>query len=133
MWQQEQEKFAERQKEYLIEKQKEDQITEHRTTRTKELRKILSRGPISDFDKVMRRRVHLNILKEELDKQVEKVVEASEKVEEQRENVTKALKDRKILEKNKERKFKEYTQIMNQLETQFLDEIATTRFQRQKV
>jgi len=128
----EQEKFAEKQQEYLTEKEKEAAIERDKRRKEEELRGVFKKGPISDFTKVMRRRAHLDVLKDDLDDQVEKVIDASKLLEEQRARLVSALKDKKIMEKHKERKLKEYNKLMQEIEMKFMDEIATQRFKREK-
>jgi flagellar FliJ protein len=128
----EQEKFAEKSREYLTEKQKEEQIREEKKGKEEELRNVFRKGPISDFEKVLRRKAHLDVLKDDLSDQVEKVIEASRHLEEQRARLIEAMKDKKIIEKHKGRKLNEYTKLMEGLEAKFLDEIATQRFEHEK-
>jgi len=128
----EKERFAEKQREYIKEKEEEDRIESEREDRRDELRGFMGKGPISDFAKILRRKAHLTKLKEDLDKQVEKVVEASEKLEQQRSKLIDSMKDKKIIEKHKEHKLDEYKKLMQDLEIKFLDEIATERFRHEK-
>ena len=128
----EQEKFAEKQRVYLTEKQKEEAIEREKKGKEEELRGVFKKGPISDFAKVMRRRSHLDVLKDDLDKQVERVIEASKILEEQRAHLIESMKDKKIMEKHKERKLDEYKKLMQELELKFMDEIATERFKHEK-
>ena len=93
----EQEKFAEKSREYLTEKEKEELIKQEKLTKEEELRGVFKKGPISDFDKVLRRKAHLEILKDDLDTQVDKVIEASQKLEEQRAKLISSMKDKKII------------------------------------
>lgn len=125
----EQEEFAKKQREYMTEKEKEAEIDREKKTKTGELRRILKKGPISDFERVMRRRHHLGVVKEQLDKQVEEVKKAQVRLDGQREKLIEAMKKRKIIEKNKEHKFEEYKGVMKKLEENFLDEIATVRYE----
>lgn len=128
----EEEKFAEKQRVYLKEKEEEDRIEAERENRRDELRGIMKKGPISDFAKIIRRKAHLTKLKEDLDTQVEKVIDASEKLEQQRSKLIESMKDKKIIEKHKEHKLDEYKKLMQDLEIKFLDEIATERFRHEK-
>lgn len=128
----EQEKFAEKKRDYLKEKEIEEEIKEEKKGKEEELRGVFRRGPISDFAKVMRRRAHLDVLKDDLDEQVEKVIEASKLLEVQRAQLVEAMKDKKIMEKHKERKLDEYNKIMQDLELKFMDEIATQRFKHEQ-
>lgn len=130
----EQEKFAEKKRSYLTEKEKEELLRDKKHGEEDEIREAFSeKGPVSDFQKVLRRHAHLGVLKGEIDKQVEKVIEASQLLESQREQLIKSMKDKKIMEKDKENKFKDYTKMMQDLEIKFLDEIATERFQHEKL
>jgi flagellar FliJ protein len=126
----EKEKFAEKQREYLTEKQKEELLEEEKREKEGELKHIIKKGPISQFEKVMRRHAHLGVLRKDIDEQIEKVIDASKRLETQRSKLIEAMKDRKIIEKNKEHRVDEYDQMMKDLEIKFLDEIATQRFKR---
>ncbi len=128
----EQEKFADKKRGYNKEKKREDDIKEDKHGKEGELRGVFEKGPISDFSKVLTRKAHLEVLKDDLDKQVEKVIEASKLLEEQRAHLIDAMKNKKVIEKHKERKLDEYNKLMIQLETKFLDEISTERFQKEK-
>lgn len=128
----EQEKFAHKQRKFIEEKKKEDVIRDKKLGEEDGIRKVFKKGPISDFEKVMRRHAHLGILKQDLDKQIDHVIKASKKLEEQRTNLVSAMKDKQIIEKNKENRFKEYQKAMQTLEIKFLDEIATERFRHEK-
>src|SRR3989339_1407811 len=128
----EQEKFAEKKREYLKEKEEEDKLRYRKKSEENVIRDAFKKGPISDFEKVMRRHANLGILKENIETQVEKVIEASKKLEDQREKLIASVKDKKIMEKDKENTLKKYNKLMQDLELQFLDEIATQRYQRDR-
>ena len=128
----EQEKFADKKREYITEKEKEEAIEQEKKGKEEELRGVFKRGPISDFTKVLRRKAHLEVLKDDLDEQVEKVIESSKVLEEQRARLVASLKDKKIMQKHKEKKLDEYKKIMQELEVKFMDEIATERFKHEK-
>lgn len=128
----EQEKFAHKQKKLIEEKEKEDEIKTNKSNKEDDLRKVFKKGPITDFSRVLQRKAHLEVLKDDLDKQVDKVIEASKQLEEQRAKLITSMKDKKIIEKHKEKKLDEYKDIMQHLETKFLDEIATERFRHEE-
>ncbi len=127
----EQEIFAEKQRNFLTEKQREEAIEQDKHNKEDDLRGVFKKGTISDFSRVLQRKAHLEVLKDDLDKQVEKVIEASKVLEEQRAQLINAMKDKKIMEKHKEKKLKEYDKVMLDMETKFLDEVATQRFKHQ--
>jgi flagellar FliJ protein len=128
----EQEKFAEKNRAFLEEKQREEKIAAEKKGKEEELRGVFRKGPISNFQKVLQRRAHLDVLKDDLEAQVEKVIEASKLLDEQRAKLIEAVKDKKIMEKHKEKKLEEYNKLMAGLEMKFMDEIATQRFKREK-
>jgi flagellar protein FliJ len=126
----EKEKFAEKQVAFMTEKEREDVLKVQKLDKEHELKSIIKKGPVTDFEKVLRRHAHLGVLKTDIDAQVEKVIDASKKLEDQRSKLVDAMKDRKVMEKNKEHKVKEYDKLMKNLEIKFLDELATQRFKR---
>jgi flagellar FliJ protein len=128
----EQEKFALRQKEYYDEKMKEQRIQDEKKEQANEFKKLVAKGAIPDFGNVLSRRQHLIVLKEALDTQIEKVIDSSHKLEKQREKLLDSMKERKIIEKDKENKKEQYDEVMKQYEIKFLDEVATLRFSRDK-
>jgi len=128
----EQERFAEKKRAYLTEKEKEEALKEKKRGEEQEIREAF-RNKISDFEKVLRRHSHLGVLKGEIENQVEKVIETSRQLEDQREKLLTSMKDKKIIEKDKEKKLGQYTKAMQDLEMKFLDEIATERFMHEKL
>jgi flagellar FliJ protein len=128
----EQEKFAEKNRQFLEEKEREEAINAEKKGKEEELRGVFRKGPISNFQKVLQRRAHLDVLKDDLEEQVEKVIEAGKLLEEQRAKLIEAVKDKKIMEKHKEKKLEEFNKLMSGLEMKFMDEIATQRFKRQE-
>jgi flagellar export protein FliJ len=126
----EKEKFAEKERDYMTEKKKEEQLEEEKVEKEGELKHIIKKGPISEFEKVLRRHAHLGVLKKDIDTQIEKVIDASKLLEMQRAKLVESMKERKIIEKDKENKLGDYEDMMKDLEIKFLDEIATQRFKR---
>jgi len=126
----EKEKFAEKERDYNTEKLKEEQLEDEKVVKEGELKTIIKKGPISEFEKVLRRHAHLGILKKDIDDQIEKVIDASRLLEMQRAKLVESMKERKIIEKDKENKLGDYDAMMKDLEIKFLDEIATQRFKR---
>ncbi|MBU0502333.1 MAG: hypothetical protein KJ811_03695, partial [Candidatus Margulisbacteria bacterium] len=96
----EQEKFSEKQREYMTEKEREEQIKEDKKNKEKDLRKIFKK-PVADMSKILTRKAHLEVLKDNLEKQIERVIEASNLLEEQRARLIEAVKDKKVMEKHK--------------------------------
>lgn len=127
----EQEKFADKKRVYMTEKEKEDMLRDEKKGEEERVRSAFKKGPISDFEKVMRRHAHIDILKEDIKKQVEKVIDASKALETQRVKLIDSMKDKKIIEKDRENTLKKHSKLMQDLELKFLDEIATQRYTRE--
>jgi flagellar FliJ protein len=127
----EKEKFAKAQREYLEQLKKEEEMHEYEKQQQLQLREKLT-GKISDFASVLHRHEYLKKYKVDVIKQEEKTKEADQKKEEQRERLIKAIKDRKILDKDKDHKKVAWTKLMNREETKFLDDISNAQFNRKK-
>jgi flagellar FliJ protein len=125
----EKEKFAEAQRKYLEELKKEEEMHEYERQQQVQLRNKLT-GQIEDFASVMHRQQFLKKYKQDVVAQENKTKEADQRKEEQRERLIKAIKDRKIIDKDKEHKKEAWQKLMNREETKFLDDISTTRFFR---
>lgn len=127
----EKEKFAEAQRKYLEELKKEEEMHEYERQQQVQLRNKLT-GQIDDFASVMHRHAFLKKYKQDVVVQENKTKEADQRKEEQRERLIKAIKDRKIIDKDKEHKREAWQKLMNREETKFLDDISTTRYFRNK-
>ncbi len=74
----------------------------------------------------------LFFLKKSIEKQKEVVAELTEKAVIALKEMEKAMKDRKAVEKLKEKRFEQYKLALQAEEQAMLDEIAITRYQRQE-
>jgi flagellar FliJ protein len=75
---------------------------------------------------------YLQDLSNRIKKQVQILEELDKKIQEKREEVIQASKERRIMEKLKERKYKEFLYFMDRAEQIFLDEISNSAFVRNK-
>ena len=125
---QEQEKFAEAKKKAEEEKRKEEELKYRQNAEYDELRHRMSTGQVGDVGDIMRRKAHLETLKVKVDDQIKVREEAEEKREEQREVLVSAVKDRKIMERDKEKKRVVWKKFMDKEEAKFLDDIATVGY-----
>lgn len=73
---------------------------------------------------------YLQTLAGDIDTQEEAVTEAQEQAEERRQETVRAMQDRKVLEKLRERGRQRWQQEVNREESRFLDELAVTRHKR---
>jgi len=126
---QQKEVFAEKERILREEQRKEKELKDWEDELHGELKKSMI-GHIKDFGAVLRRRTHLGTVKEQVDEQEQKRVDAEKIREEQRAELEKRMKEKKVIEKNKENKKEEWKQVMNQEETKFLDDIASAHHNR---
>ena len=122
---QEKEAFGKAEQKYKEELKKEEEIKHFQTEKYSELRGQISDGKSIDFQQVLMRKSHLEVLKGQVEEQEKTREEAEEKKEEKREDLVKAVKDRKILDKDKEKKKEQWEKVMKKAEEEFLNEVAT--------
>jgi len=67
-------------------------------------------------------------LSRQLDKQKERILEAEKDVDKKREDLIGAMKNRKVLEKLKEKGWETYRRNLMKKELNFMDEMASVRF-----
>jgi len=128
---QEQEKYNIALQELEEEKKKEEALIKAEKEAYEELRKKISEG-IPDVQDILVRKIHLERLVEKIKEQTEKRKEAEKKVEEQRIKLIEAMRDKKIIEKDKEKKGKVWKKFMDKEDSKFLDDIATIGYQFRK-
>lgn len=124
---QEQEKFNEANRKLLEEKRKEKEIKDFQAQKYFELRQIMSEIS-TNVNQIMAHKVHLEIVAEKVIQQVKKREEAEEKKEEQRQKLIKAVKDKRIIETDKDKKRVAWRKLMDKEDSKFLDDIATAKF-----
>jgi flagellar protein FliJ len=130
---QEKEKFAETQRKLEEEKKKEERmIKEHLDAQT-ELRGNLDKGKQINFSRVFLMTHHVKQLKENAEIQKKVKIEADKRNEDQRHKLIEKIKEKKVIEKDKQNKFKKWEKIMDKEETNFLDDISTSKFCRDKL
>ena len=88
----------------------------------------MSSGELPDMGEIQRKKQNLEVLKEKVDAQVQVVKEAEEKRDEQRKVLTKASRDKKLIEKDREKTREKWKKLMIKEENKFLDEIASIQF-----
>jgi len=116
---------AEQELEEEIKKEKE--LKEFQRLKYIELRELMVSGTIitdASVAELQRRKAHLDILKDQVDEQIEKRKEAEKNRDEKRELLVTALKERKVLEKDKEKKRVAWKKFMDKEDAKFLDDIS---------
>jgi flagellar FliJ protein len=128
---QEKEKFAIAQRKADEERRLAEALKQFENTKLTELRAKFEAGQkISDFSEILMRRSHLDKVKKDIVVQDKKKVEAESLLQKQRDELVRAVKDKKVFEKDKDHKKDEWRKVMDKAEGEFLDEIATQRHVR---
>ncbi|MGE4169489.1 MAG: flagellar FliJ family protein [Candidatus Margulisiibacteriota bacterium] len=131
---QRQEAFMEAQRELEEEQKKEAELKQNIADKYQELREVLTgKRPSTDIaGEVIQRKTNLESLNEKLAEQIQKREEAEKKVDEAREELIKAVKDKKIIEKDKEHKRVAWQKLMIKEDNKFMDDISTVGFDRKR-
>ena len=87
-------------------------------------------GEALDFTQIQLRKHHLTKLTEDFQKQEIETNKAVQKKEKEEKNLIKAVKDRKILDKDKDKKRALWKKLMEKEDVKFLDDISVSRFFR---
>lgn len=125
---QEQDKYNKAEQKFNEELSKEERMKTQEQEEQGGLVAQLGEGKTIDFQQVMMRKAHLEQLKGEIIEQEKVREDAEEAKDSQREMLVKAMKDKKILEEDKEKKRGMWRDIMKKEEMKFLDEIAAIGF-----
>ena len=130
---QEKEKFAIAQRKLEEERRKAEELKQFENSKLTELRSKLESGQtISDFSQILLRRSHLDKVKKDIVVQDKKEQDADQAMQAQRTELTRAAKDKKVFEKDRERKKELWRKVMDKADSEFLDEIATQRHIRKR-
>ena len=87
---------------------------------------------MTNLNEITLRKHHLDVLKEKIIEQKEAVKQAEEKKEEQRLALIKATMDKKIIEKDKEKKKLAWKKLMEKEDNKFLDDISSIGFEMKR-
>lgn len=130
---QEQEKFQEAERKVIEEQKKEFKLKEEQKIAYATLReRMMTSEGLTNLGDIQRRKLHLDNLKIKIEEQIQIRKEAEKKRDEQREILIKAVKDRKIMDRDKEKKREQWKKFMEKEESKFIDDIATVGFVRRK-
>ncbi|MDA1353680.1 MAG: flagellar FliJ family protein [bacterium] len=129
---QEREKYSEAQRKLEEEERKEKELKDQQASEYAELKEHMSGGHTLNFDKIQMRRGHLDTLKVKVTDQEKATEVAEEHKIEKHKDLVKAVKDRKILDKDKEKKNELWRKLMIKEENKFLDEIAGIGMERKR-
>lgn len=125
-----QERFRKAELEYEAELEELKRIKAFQEEKYQELHDIMSgKTPLTDVQMVVLRKAHLETVKEQVIKQEEKTDAAEKKKEAFRIELIAAVRNRKIIEKDKTKTRESWKKIMNKEDNKFLDDIAVIGFE----
>ena len=129
---QQKDKFAEAEKKFQEELRKEQDLKNLLVAKYSELRELMTSGEIGDVNEITRRKIHLDMVKEKVVAQA-KIREESETAKEaEREKLVQTVKDKKIIEKDKEKKRDAWKKVMDKEAGKFLDDISGVGYSKKK-
>lgn len=115
------------------ERQKEVQLFEEQNDHYAYFEEILSSEDVPSLDIIQMNQVHMKNLQEKVNTQKEQVKKAEKHKEEQKEKLVEATKEKKIIDKDREKTREKWKKMMDKLDAQFLDELGTIKFARKKI
>ncbi len=125
-----QERFQKAELLHQQEMKREEELKAFESEKYQELRDIMSgKTVLTDVQMVMMRKAHLDTIKEQVIQQVERTKAAEEKKEELRLELIATVRNRKIIDKDKQKTRDEWRKIMNKEDNKFLDDIAVIGFE----
>lgn len=129
---QEQDKFKKAEQKVKEELQKEEAlIAQEQAVYADLVEKMMSdRFPGMHF--IEQRKAYLEVMKGKIAEQTEKRVAAEKARDQQREALIKAVKEEKVIEKDKEKTREAWVKLMAKEDGKFLDEIAVIGFENQR-
>ena len=131
----EQDRFNAAIQKLIEEQEKERQIKDFQDSKYDELaEKISGRGrKPTNVQDVMMRQAHLEVLKTQVEEQEKTREDAEEAKEEQRVKVIQAVREKRIIEIDKDKRRIEWKKLMDKEVGKFLDEISSISYARKRM
>lgn len=128
---QEQELYNKALQKVAEEKAKEEVLREDERREYLELREMMS-GSIQNLQGIMSRKVHIDRLKERIIEQEKIRIEAEAAAKKQQEKLVEAMRQKKIMLKDKDKKRMAWKKFMEKEDIKFLDDIATIGYENKR-
>jgi flagellar export protein FliJ len=125
-----QEAFQKAEQAHLEEVEKEKKIKDFESEKYEELRDLMSgKQSLTDVQMVMMRKAHLEVLHTQVIQQEERTRQAEELKEQKRLELITTVRNRKIIEKDREKTRESWRKLMDKEAGKFLDDIAVIGFE----
>ena len=123
----EKEKLKQRERELDEERLKEQQIKKQQQDHLNYVRELLT-DELPQLNTIQMNEHHVKIMGERVKKQQQEVKKSEKRRDDQRKEVIKRSRDKKIIEKDKIKTRASWKKMMDKLDSQFLDELASIKF-----
>lgn len=127
---QEQDKYKKAEELAKKELEQEEKLKTEQAMQYQQLLDMMTQKTLPDVTYIKLRKAHLEGLKEKVEEQVKVRQEAEKKRDDQRDVLLKASKDKKIMEKDKEKSRLLWKKLIDKEEVKFLDDIAAIGFNK---
>ena len=129
---QEQDKFKKTEEALKIEQQKEAELLAQENAIYQDLMQKMNSDKFPGIHFIQARKAYLEIMKTKIIDQQKVVQQAKQAHDKQRDALIKAVKEEKIIEKDKEKTREAWVALMKKEDTKFLDEIAVIGFESKR-
>ena len=129
---QEQDKFKKTEQALKEEQRKEQELVDHENAAYTDLVTKMNSENFPDAHFIQARKAYLEIMKGKIQAQHKEVEKADDANKQQREALIKAVREEKVIEKDKEKTREAWVELMKKEDTKFLDEIAIIGFENKK-
>ncbi|MBT5954521.1 hypothetical protein HOG98_07350 [bacterium] len=119
-------------KKHEDEQKKEEEIKEFQSEKYSEFKQLIGPGTTIDFVQVQMRKGHLEVVKKQVEEQVQETKKAEDKKEEERKNLVTAVQDRRIMEIDREKTKIAWRLLMKKEADKFMDEISSIGFVKKR-
>jgi len=125
---QQQEKFNQAEKKLHEERLKEEKMKQEQQVHLAYVNELLSSQELPSLSIIQMHQQHVKTMEEKVKAQIEEVKRSEEKKEEEREELIKKTKEKRIIEIDRDKTRVEWKKMMDKLDAQFLDELASIKF-----
>jgi len=125
---QQQEKFNAAEKKVLEEKMKEAQMKKDQEAHLLYVNEMLSSKELPSVTTIEMHQEHVKRMEEKIQEQKEVVRESEEQRDLEQQELIKKVQEKKIIEKDREKTRHKWKKLMDKLDSEFLDELASIKF-----
>ncbi len=125
---QQQEKFNEAEKKLHEEQLKEEIIKKQQAEHLAYVHELLSSKELPKLSIIQMHQAHVKTMQEKVKAQEQEVIKSEEKRDQEREELIQKTKEKRIIEIDRDKTRVEWKKMMDKLDSQFLDELASIKF-----